>query len=357
MVGSSGLSRSNRYREATVVRPSITAGRELLRSDEIALGVVTMRQLDVGIGDAVQVASTVTSSYSTTMTVVGTTVINDTYEGSPGLGAVVTQEWLAQAAPEASTPDPYVARLEPDADRAAFKAAIEREFGATVNAPVEQTAIRNVNRIRSLPLALAAMVGVLAISSLAHAVVLSTRRHRGQLAILRTLGFSSQSGRIRRALAGDGARLGCRGHRAPPWRRRRTVGWRAVAEQLGVASEPEVPLLGIVAAAAAVVVIAHLVAVIPAWRCDPAAPGGGVPGRASVPQATRVRTRQRAGGGSEQEAAAVERGAGRSPRTADAHRRPDRGTRRGSPACHRSPRAAPTRRSRRGRVRHRVLRR
>ena len=249
-----------------VVNPPITAGRAPERPDEIALGAITMRQLGVGIGDTVRVASTVTSSDASPMTVVGTTLINDTYEGSPGLGAVVSPEWLTQAAPEVSTPDPYVARLEPGADRIAFRAAIEREFGGTVNGPVEQTAIRNVERIRTLPLALAATVGVLAISSLAHAVVLSARRNRRQLAVLRTLGFSR--GQAAAAVRWQATVLGLAavaiglplGVVAGRW------GWWAVAEQLGVASGPVVPLLLIAVVAIGAVLVAHGVAVIPAWR-------------------------------------------------------------------------------------------
>ena len=251
---------------ADVVDPPITAGRAPVRADEIALGAITMRRLGVGIGDTVHVASTVTSSEPSPMTVVGTTLINDTYEGSPGLGAVVTAEWLARAAPEASSPDPYVARLEPEADRAAFRAKIEEEFGATVNEPVEQTAIRNVKRIRSLPVALAAMVGALGISSLAHAVVLSARRHRRQLAVLRTLGFSRgqaaaavrwQATVLGLAAAAIGVPLGVAAAR---W------GWLAVAEQLGVASGPVVPFVLIAVVTIAAVLVAHVVAVIPAWR-------------------------------------------------------------------------------------------
>jgi putative ABC transport system permease protein len=251
---------------ADVVDPLITAGHAPVRADEIALGAITMRQVGVGIGDTVHVASTVTNSDPSPMTVVGRTLINDTYEGSPGLGAVVTPDWLARAAPESSKPDPYVARLEPEADRAAFRAAIEEEFGATVSGPVEQTAIRNVERIRSLPIALAAMVAVLAISSLAHAVMLSARRNRRQLAVLRTLGFSR--GQAAAAVRWQATVLGLAaaavgipvGVVAGRW------GWLAVARQLGVASGPVVPLLLLAVVTIAAVVVAHVVAVVPAWR-------------------------------------------------------------------------------------------
>jgi ABC-type lipoprotein release transport system permease subunit len=225
-----------------------------------------MRQLGVGIGDTVRVASTVTGSEPTSMTVVGTAVINDTYEGSPGTGAVVTKEWLAENTPEAASPDPYVIRLEPGVDRAAFRAEIEGEFGSTVSGPIEQAAIRNVKRIRSLPFALAAIVSVLAISSLVHAVVLTARRHRAQLAVLRTLGFSrSQAAAAVRwqatALGLAAVTIGIpAGVISGRW------GWRAVAGQLGVASGPVMPLLAVSAVAAGVAVLAHLIAVIPAWR-------------------------------------------------------------------------------------------
>ncbi len=249
-----------------VIRPPITGGQEPVGTDEIALGAVTMRQLGVGLGDTVLVASTLTGSDATPMTVVGTALINDTYEGSPGTGAVVTKEWLDENTPEAASPDPYVVRLDPGADRAAFRAEIEGAFGSTVSGPVEQAAIRNVKRIRYLPFALAAMVGVLAISSLVHAVVLSARRHRGQLAVLRTLGFSR--GQAAAAVRWQATALGLAavavgipaGVISGRW------GWRAVAGQLGVASGPVVPLLAVSAVAAGVAVFAHLVAVIPAWR-------------------------------------------------------------------------------------------
>ena len=291
-----------------VVDPPITAGREPVRADEIALGAITMRQLGVGIGDTVRVASTVTSSEPSPMTVVGTTLINDTYEGSPGLGAVVTPEWLAQAAPEASTPDPYVARLEPGADRAAFRAAIESEFGATVNGPVEQTAIRNVERIRTLPLALAAMVGVLAISSLAHAVVLSARRHRGQLAVLRTLGFSRGQAAAAVRWQATVLGLGRRGHRAPARRRRRPLGlagrwpsswaWRAgrscrcwLIAVVAIGCRPRRPRRGR----------------DPGVAGGPAAAGRGLPGRVAA-QSTRVRTRSEPVAEASSEPAALQRG-------------------------------------------------
>jgi putative ABC transport system permease protein len=49
-------------------------------------------------------------------------------------------------------------------------------------------------------------------------------------------------------------------------------GWRVLAVQLGVASGPVVPLLVVTAVAAAVIVVADVIAVIPARRAARVAP-------------------------------------------------------------------------------------
>jgi putative ABC transport system permease protein len=255
------------------IRPAITSGREPIKDDEIALGALTMGQLEVEIGDAVEVSTTVSTGDTHTMTVVGTTLVNDTYEGSPGLGGVVTREWLAATAPEAISPDPYVVRLAAGADREAFRAELEDAFPGTISGPLIQGAIRNVDRIRYLPFALAALIGLLAAASLAHAVVLSTRRQRRQLAVLKTLGFRrsdvAASVRWHAAVLGAAAALvGIPlGIVAGRW------GWRVVAGGLGVASGPVVPLAAVGIVVVCVVVVAKLIAVVPGWRAARIAPG------------------------------------------------------------------------------------
>ena len=255
-----------------VIGPVIIQGREPVRDDEIALGAITMRQLGVEIGDRIEARGTVTNATPVALTVVGTALINDTYEGSPGLGAIVTPEVITTAAPEASSPDPYVVRLTSDADPAAFRTALEEAFPSTISGPVRQQAIRNVERIAHVPYMLAVLVGLLAVASLAHALVLATRRQRGQLAVLRTLGFTrgqvvaalgSQASVVALFAALIGLPLGVIAGR---W------GWRAIADQLGVASGPVVPLVAVGGVVVALVVLANVVVAWPAWRAARVAP-------------------------------------------------------------------------------------
>ena len=95
---------------------------------------------------------TVTGQLPTTMTVVGTTIVNDTYETSPGRGGVVSLEWIEANSPESSA-DPYVVRLAPDADVEAFSADLEERFSAVVSPPVRtrRDPQRRTNRDAPVP--------------------------------------------------------------------------------------------------------------------------------------------------------------------------------------------------------------
>lgn len=245
------------------IRPVITAGREPVAADEIALGSISMDELGVRIGDTVQASGTITGQAESTMTVVGRTVINDTYEDSPGRGGVVAPEWIMANSVE-SAPDPYVLRLEPEADVAAFAETLGGR--AFVSRPLLQGAILNVERISLLPFLLAGTVGVLALASLAHALMLSIRRSRGQLAVWKAIGFTR--GQVGAAVACHASALavGAAIVGIPLGVVVGRLGWRVVADQIGVASGPVTPLLGVTATVLGAVVVANVIAAYPAWR-------------------------------------------------------------------------------------------
>ena len=201
---------------------------------------------------------------STELTVVGTTIINDGFEDNPGRGGVVTVEWIEENGEEL-VPDPFVVRLRPDADVQRMRADLAAVVSGGVYGPQLQSAIRNVERVSWVPFLLAALVGALAVASLTHALVLSVHRQRGQLAILKSLGF--RRGQVRAAVAFHatslvvvaavvGVPLGVILGR---W------GWRIVADEVGVASPPVTPLLWLAVIVVTVVAVANLVAAYPAW--------------------------------------------------------------------------------------------
>lgn len=246
------------------IAPPITSGRAPAAVNEIALGSVTLDDLGVSLGDEIEVRTTVAGSVPTRLTVVGAAMINDIYEKSPGRGGIVTAEWVASAAPETS-PDPYIVRLDPGVNADTFRSALSEVFDGRVIPPVPQTAILNLIRIREFPFALAAAIGSLALAAFSHALVLSVRRHRRQLAVLQALGFTRRQ--VGAAVASHATAMGLVsvalglpfGVVLGRW------GWRIVADQIGVVNVPVTPLLPLLLTVAATVALANVVAVFPAW--------------------------------------------------------------------------------------------
>ena len=248
--------------DRTVPLP-ITSGRAP-GPGEIALGTTTMDDLDLELGDTVEV-TTLTTGRSYDLVVVGTTIVNDNFEKSPGRGGVVPVEWMDEAAPEI-TSDPYVLDLRDGADVDAVAASLRERFGGIVTGPVPQEAIRNVDRIRRLPYLLAAVVSGLALASLVHALVLSVRRQRGQLAVLRALGFTGRQVRGTVAVHATSLALLAAAVGVPLGVILGRWGWRVVAEQIGVAVVPVTPPVALLLAALATVALSNLAAAYPAWR-------------------------------------------------------------------------------------------
>jgi ABC-type lipoprotein release transport system permease subunit len=247
------------------IRPVITAGREPLAIDEIALGSVTKEHLGVEIGDTVEVRNTAVGRPSTTMTVVGTTIVNDTYEASPGRGGVVTPEWMETYAREASA-DPIVVRLQPGVDVDTFRLAVDEQTSAFVSPPVRHGAIRNLERIATLPFLLAALVGVLAIASLAHALTLSIGRSGDQLAVWKSIGFTRRQVRVAGAWHASTLAVAATAAGVPLGVVLGRLGWKAIADQMGVPNEPVTSVSAIAAAALGAVIVANMLAAYPAWR-------------------------------------------------------------------------------------------
>lgn len=247
------------------VAPPVIDGRPPATDDEVALGTITLSDLDAEIGDVIELASLTTVGTQRRVTIVGTTMVNDNFETSPGRGAVVTPGLLDVLSPE-STPDPYVVALLPGSDVGAARADLLEVAPGGVSAPLPQAAILNVDRLRDLPYLLAAVVALLAVASLAHALVLSVRRHRRPLAVLKSLGFTRPQ--VRRVvavhatlLAGTALVVGIPlGVGIGRW------SWRVVAGRLGVVDVAVLPVVVVLATAAAVVAVANLVALGPGWR-------------------------------------------------------------------------------------------
>ena len=237
-------------------------GRAPEGPDEIVFGSRSLRAAGARVGDRVTVRSLWSSGE---MTVVGRAVFPDLGDrGRLGEGAALTFEGLQRLLPSAPRNIFYVS-YAPGADPDATVRELQQSLGRLGVGRTERPAdLANFGRVEDLPRILAGIVGVLGAAMLVHALVSSIRRRRRDLAILKSLGL------VRRQLFWAvawqamattifavvvGLPLGVAAGR---W------AWVLFAEQLGVASEPVIPLPPILLIGPLALVLANLVAAFPA---------------------------------------------------------------------------------------------
>jgi hypothetical protein len=175
------------------ISPLVTTGRLPSSPGEIALGEVTRRRLGIQVGETV--TTTDRTGATVDLAVVGTVVnpdVGDSY--SPGDGGVMSMDGLEQLLGSVWD-QPYselVIDLPEEADVAATATALAAEYPIEISPyaftePPDQ--LVQLGRMRTSLLALAVFLGTLGTVGLIHYLVLSARRRRSQIAVLRTLGF------------------------------------------------------------------------------------------------------------------------------------------------------------------------
>ena len=153
-------------------------------------------------------------------------------------------------------------RPGPAGERARRRACRTRRIG-NVYLPAKPSDLVDLGRVGGLPSMIAALLAIMAIATLAHALFSSARRRRRELAILKVLGFRRRQ--VSAAIAWQatvvaaiaiviGVPLGIAAGR---W------GWQAFAQRLGVPDQPVTPFLAIVAVAVLAVVVAIVTAADP----------------------------------------------------------------------------------------------
>jgi putative ABC transport system permease protein len=242
--------------------PARLVGRLPAGPDEVALGRVTAGELDLEVGDELELTG---PGGAGVYRVVGLAVVPG-FAGYAGVGqgGVMTAEGLLRLQPA------------PDASLAAItlRSGAPADTGERLGAVVGQTPglqdppseIVNVARVRRIPAMLAVVLGILALLTLVHALLVSIQSRSRDLAVLRALGANPPW--IGRAVHWQatvltatplllGVPLGLIGG---------TVVFRAFANSIGAVPEPATPLLAVAAIAVGLIAIANLAAVLPARR-------------------------------------------------------------------------------------------
>jgi len=259
------------------VGPTVLDGRAPAAPGEILLGTDVLDELALNIGDSVDAVGRVGAfedpagleEVSARLRVVGTGVVPG---GELGRGAAMTFDSLAAFDPDFDFALGVVwLRFDSGAEPRKVLAKVGASLGVGGGGqgpPVigwdPASELANVKQVDRLPFVLSLMMAFLAAGTLAHVLVTTVRARRRDLAILKTLGFSR--GQVRRAVAWQatttalvglviGFPLGIAAGRAA---------WRIFAEQLGVVPEPALPWAPLLVYLAAIVIVANVIAAVPA---------------------------------------------------------------------------------------------
>jgi FtsX-like permease family len=246
------------------IAPEMVEGRAPRSARELAVGTVTLHDLGKRVGDPVRVGA---SGGSATYRIVGRAVF-PAVAGPVALadGAAVTSDGFKPLYDAGGNEtQALVARTTPGANRT----ALERKIGdlgpvrnvGTTTVAVEVSRLEQIDRI---PLALAVLLGILALIAVTHAIVATVRRRRDELALLKVLGFSRSQVRATvgwqaTLLGGAGVVVGIPlGLVVGRW------SWQLVADGLGVRTEISNPALWLLVAVVATLAVVNLIALLPA---------------------------------------------------------------------------------------------
>jgi putative ABC transport system permease protein len=197
-------------------------------------------------------------------TITGTAVVPEINQGGPGLGegAVLTLEGFGELVPDEQPNVAFVLFAPGGGDSAAME---QLRFAGGLLPPVLPDALYDIERVRTLPVMLAALLALVGVVTLVHSLVSLVRTQRRDLAVLKTLGFTRSQVARTTAWQGTvfvalalvvGLPLGIGLGR---W------SWLLIADQLGVVSAPTVPVPAIIALIPAALLVANLAAAVPGW--------------------------------------------------------------------------------------------
>ena len=265
------------------VFPSLLAGHPPDNAGEIVFGQSTLRSIGGHLGSSVAVQ---VGNGRQRLQIAGTAVFPDFERGGfaatdLGVGAATTVALIHPAGiPPGATYSFLLVRFRPGTNPTIGARDVQQALGpvcahgtCSLFADRKPNEVNSYRQVSWTPLMLAAILGLLGVLALGHALISLVGRRRRDLAILKTLGFTRgqlgavvawQSTALVVIAFAVGLPLGAVGGR---WL------WHVFANQLGVASDSLLPVVAIVSAAPIGLVVGNLVASVPAWRASRIQPG------------------------------------------------------------------------------------
>jgi len=154
--------------------------------DEIALGAATARRLGAGVGDHVEVTG---ERGAVPFTVSGLVVMHLGFSAERiGEGALMAPAGMERVTDELQ-PSFALVTFADGVDFEVGYQALRADWGNTVLRPTRAIDVEQLHVVRFLPVWFSGLIAVVAAATLAFVLVLTVRRRRHDLALLRTLGF------------------------------------------------------------------------------------------------------------------------------------------------------------------------
>jgi ABC-type lipoprotein release transport system permease subunit len=249
------------------MRMVVLEGRLPRSSGEIAFAPETMEKLGVHIGDHVEVGT----DRSRPVRVVGRVLVPASSHTEYDESGLMTRAGLQRVIPEHAGPEFTEDWILIRARRRADLARLRTELTSFANRRqyfVEPAklpdAVDSLGQLRSLPFALAVFFGLLAVATVAHALVTTVRRRRVDLAVLRSLGFTKRDSRL--AIAWQATLIAIVGLvvGVPLGIFTGRLLWRQLAESFPVVYVPPLALLAVLLVVPLAIAVANVVAAGPA---------------------------------------------------------------------------------------------
>ena len=241
----------------------VVQGRAPAAADEIVLGGDALAQVHKRIGQSVTVSA---GAQRITMRIVGQVLQPTAGDLSSRLsgGGATTLAGLRSLLPDTPVLQ-FAVRYQPGIDRQVALRSLLDDFGREVLRPYPGGEVGDLAQVDFLPYVMAGFLVVLAVGALGLTLAGSVRRHRHDLAVLRTVGFvrrqvwetvSWQATTLSVGAVVVGVPCGVVLGR---WT------WHLVASGVGSVSPPIVPLAAVLLVVPATVLLANVLAGGPAW--------------------------------------------------------------------------------------------
>ncbi|HTL85730.1 MAG TPA: FtsX-like permease family protein, partial [Acidimicrobiia bacterium] len=180
------------FGDDSAIKPAIAEGRAPRGDREIAAGTDVMRRLHVGIGDDVTVA--MPDGRKRHVEIVGRSVLVAPIFIDFGQGDAVATT-AATMRPVGVPSNLALIRFRPGVNIDVALQELQQKYGVFSFSSRDRTIRGGIERLDTVPIALLLVLGALALASLVHLQIVSGRRRRVDIAILRTIGFTRRQTR------------------------------------------------------------------------------------------------------------------------------------------------------------------